>query len=88
MGSEREPKLPCIQVCLLDKEDICVGCYRSAEEITDSLMAFMVDVAREAGDPGALQRAADRAGGQSDCATRAGVDFTRPSADADMNFKS
>lgn len=25
---------PCISVCALDAEDICVGCYRSAEEIT------------------------------------------------------
>lgn len=25
---------PCISICALDAEDICVGCYRSAQEIT------------------------------------------------------
>ena len=25
---------PCISVCVLDNDDICEGCYRSAEEIT------------------------------------------------------
>ncbi len=24
---------PCISVCALDEDDICTGCYRSAEEI-------------------------------------------------------
>lgn len=28
-------KSPCISVCYLDDDDICTGCYRSAEEITD-----------------------------------------------------
>jgi predicted Fe-S protein YdhL (DUF1289 family) len=39
MNGEREPESPCISVCLLDEQDICVGCYRSAEEITDWFMA-------------------------------------------------
>ncbi len=26
---------PCISVCLLDKNDVCVGCYRTADEITE-----------------------------------------------------
>ena len=34
-----EPKSPCISVCALDENDICLGCYRSAEEITDWFMA-------------------------------------------------
>lgn len=25
---------PCISICALDAEDVCVGCYRSAQEIT------------------------------------------------------
>ncbi len=25
---------PCVQVCALDDEDICIGCQRSAGEIT------------------------------------------------------
>ncbi len=29
-----EVKSPCISVCVLDDNDICEGCYRSAEEIT------------------------------------------------------
>lgn len=24
---------PCISVCALDEEDVCMGCYRSMEEI-------------------------------------------------------
>jgi len=28
-------KNPCIQVCTLDDEKICLGCHRSAEEIRD-----------------------------------------------------
>lgn len=26
-------KSPCISVCALDEDDICMGCYRSVEEI-------------------------------------------------------
>lgn len=28
-------KSPCISVCLLNENDVCEGCYRSAQEITD-----------------------------------------------------
>ena len=37
--SEAEPKSPCISVCVLDDNDICLGCFRSATEITDWLMS-------------------------------------------------
>ncbi len=37
--STSEPESPCISVCLLDETDICVGCFRSADEITDWFMA-------------------------------------------------
>ena len=37
--SAPEPESPCISVCLLDESDICVGCFRSADEITDWFMA-------------------------------------------------
>ncbi len=30
-----EVKSPCISVCVLNEDDICEGCYRSAREITD-----------------------------------------------------
>lgn len=30
-----EIKSPCISVCVLNDEDVCEGCYRSAQEITD-----------------------------------------------------
>ena len=33
------PESPCISVCALDENDICMGCYRSADEITDWFMA-------------------------------------------------
>ncbi|GAB5415572.1 MAG: hypothetical protein Cons2KO_31750 [Congregibacter sp.] len=29
------PESPCVSVCALDENDICLGCYRSADEITD-----------------------------------------------------
>jgi predicted Fe-S protein YdhL (DUF1289 family) len=34
-----EPRSPCISVCVLDEQDICMGCYRSSAEITDWFMA-------------------------------------------------
>ncbi len=34
-----EPPSPCVSVCALDENDICMGCYRSATEITDWFMA-------------------------------------------------
>ena len=37
--SDDEPRSPCISVCVLDDDDICMGCYRSAAEITDWFMA-------------------------------------------------
>ncbi|MCB1690013.1 MAG: DUF1289 domain-containing protein [Halioglobus sp.] len=37
--SEPGPKSPCISVCVLDDDDICMGCYRSANEITDWTMS-------------------------------------------------
>lgn len=37
--SDDDPKSPCISLCVLDDNDICMGCYRSAEEITDWFMA-------------------------------------------------
>ena len=36
--SESEPESPCISVCLLDEQEICQGCFRSASEIADWLM--------------------------------------------------
>jgi predicted Fe-S protein YdhL (DUF1289 family) len=37
--SDADPQSPCISVCLLDDNDICTGCFRSADEITDWFMA-------------------------------------------------
>lgn len=37
--AEAAVKSPCVAVCVLDHNDICQGCYRSAEEITDWFMA-------------------------------------------------
>lgn len=36
--SDSEPKSPCVSICVLDDRDICQGCFRSAEEITDWFM--------------------------------------------------
>ncbi len=27
-------KSPCVAICALDDNDVCIGCYRSGEEIT------------------------------------------------------
>ena len=37
--SQEEIRSPCISVCVLDDNDICMGCFRSAEEVTDWFMA-------------------------------------------------
>ena len=37
--TEAEPLSPCISICTLDQQDICQGCFRSGNEITDWLMA-------------------------------------------------
>lgn len=36
--SEGEPRSPCISVCVLDENDVCEGCFRTAAEITDWVM--------------------------------------------------
>jgi predicted Fe-S protein YdhL (DUF1289 family) len=30
---------PCVSICALDENDVCVGCYRTGGEITDWFMA-------------------------------------------------
>ncbi len=32
--SDKHIKSPCINVCVLNADDICEGCYRSMQEIT------------------------------------------------------
>jgi predicted Fe-S protein YdhL (DUF1289 family) len=34
MSNERPVASPCVHVCALDDEDICIGCQRSVAEIT------------------------------------------------------
>lgn len=36
---DNEPKSPCVSICVLDDKDICQGCFRSANEVTDWFMA-------------------------------------------------
>lgn len=31
---EKPIRTPCINVCTLDDDDVCVGCYRTIDEIT------------------------------------------------------
>jgi len=33
MSDERPIQSPCVNICYLDHNDICQGCYRSSEEI-------------------------------------------------------
>lgn len=35
MDVEQAVKSPCVYVCCLDDQDICVGCQRSGAEITE-----------------------------------------------------
>jgi predicted Fe-S protein YdhL (DUF1289 family) len=37
--SLQEPPSPCVSVCALDENDVCMGCYRTASEITDWFLA-------------------------------------------------
>ena len=37
--SDTDPQSPCVSICVLDEADICQGCFRSAEEITDWFMS-------------------------------------------------
>tara|TARA_B100001540_G_scaffold286062_1_gene279560 strand:- start:1979 stop:2173 length:195 start_codon:yes stop_codon:yes gene_type:complete len=39
VSEQEEPRSPCISVCVLDEHDVCAGCYRTAEEITDWFMS-------------------------------------------------
>jgi uncharacterized protein len=34
MDNERPVASPCVHVCALDEEDICIGCQRTVAEIT------------------------------------------------------
>lgn len=31
--TEKPIRSPCVSICVLDEQDICTGCYRSAAEI-------------------------------------------------------
>lgn len=33
MSRKERARSPCVSVCALDEEDICIGCHRSADEI-------------------------------------------------------
>lgn len=37
--ADQGPRSPCVSICVLDENDICHGCYRSATEITDWFMS-------------------------------------------------
>lgn len=40
-SGQRQPRRvgsPCVSICLLDGSDICTGCFRSADEITDWML--------------------------------------------------
>jgi predicted Fe-S protein YdhL (DUF1289 family) len=53
---------PCVSVCALDEDDICIGCHRSAREIADWVVS--PDTERRA----VLARAARRARRNNPCA--------------------
>ena len=52
--TDTTPQSPCVSICALDEDDICVGCFRSAEEITDWMMAD------DAGKQAILDKATER----------------------------
>ncbi len=54
MNDDQEVRSPCISVCVMNAADVCLGCYRNAEEITDWFMASAED------KRAILKRAAER----------------------------
>ena len=34
-GRDEEPRSPCVRLCQVDGEGVCIGCYRTLEEIVD-----------------------------------------------------
>ncbi|MEL7024422.1 MAG: DUF1289 domain-containing protein [Pseudomonadota bacterium] len=38
MANTTTTQSPCISICTLDESDICMGCYRSLDEIIDWTM--------------------------------------------------
>ena len=36
--SAAEPQSPCISICVLDEQGICQGCFRSADEVTQTVV--------------------------------------------------
>lgn len=34
LNAESQIKSPCMNLCCLDDEDVCIGCHRSVKEIT------------------------------------------------------
>ncbi len=39
MTGEELVRSPCVSICALDEDDVCIGCFRSGSEITDWFMA-------------------------------------------------
>jgi predicted Fe-S protein YdhL (DUF1289 family) len=37
IGNNKSVITPCIGQCDIDENDVCIGCYRSSQEITDWL---------------------------------------------------
>ncbi|OCR23239.1 Fe-S protein [Pseudomonas syringae] len=35
MQAERRVPSPCVSICALDDDDVCLGCQRTVKEITD-----------------------------------------------------
>lgn len=35
MQTERRVPSPCVSICALDHDDVCLGCQRTVKEITD-----------------------------------------------------
>lgn len=49
-----EVRSPCVSICVLSDDDICQGCFRNAQEITDWFMSTNED------KQAILERAAQR----------------------------
>ena len=47
VSEEAAVKSPCISVCALDEEDICMGCFRSLREISDWVLALLIPWANQ-----------------------------------------
>ncbi len=61
-GMEKPLRSPCVSICVLDEQDVCVGCQRTGQEISnwgrmnnDERRAVLASVASRAREQGLIR---------------------------------